>query len=90
MTLQDIVFIQGHEADAYLDIINVQGTEQCVKELSQFDYIGEGREYEGSSFIELVRSVVGSEPWWELHGNYIIHWSNRYQTVGLLKLVENE
>ena len=87
MKIQDIVFIQGHEAKKYLDTIENQGVEHCVKELSEFDLDNSGDIYEGDTTTVLVRSIIGREPSWEAHGEYIIHWSNRFQCIGLLKII---
>lgn len=76
----DIVFMQGDDADAALDLLNLEGVDALGCHLSEWDY-GEPGE---------IRDELpaGDGDYIGEWGEYIISWSWKYGYVGMSRVLE--
>ena len=79
MPYQNIVFMQGHEVNAVMDILENQGEMDCIEYLLQWDF-GEGLMEE-------------KQPWGEsdklfLHHDLVLSWNSAIPYISLTRIVE--
>jgi hypothetical protein len=78
--VQDVVFIQGEEAEEPLKILDDEGVEAAADYLAQWDN-GEG---------EFIDFPAGSDDDVEEIGEYIVVWNDRLSYIGIVKKISPE
>lgn len=78
--VQDVVFIQGEEADEPLKILDDEGVEAAADYLAQWDN-GDG---------EFIDFPAGSDDDVEEVGEYIVMWNNGLGYIGMVKKISPE
>ena len=76
---QEIIYLQGHEAQEALEVLKEYGEDECIMYLTQWDY------NDGAVTPDMGFGTADRE--YQL-GEYILGYNIALQTIGLIKEVE--
>lgn len=77
----DIVFMQGHEAEEVMDILNQQGQEAAMNHLKQWD---------NGEYHNVTENPFGSQDKLYRQGDYVMGYNTGIPYIGLSKLMTSD
>lgn len=81
MKYEQIIYLQGHQAEHVLEILKSKGEEAALEHLKQWHYPGEH---------EVDRKLSGTTDNHYYQGDYVVYYSSLVEYIGLECKVEDE
>jgi len=74
MVYEQIIYLQGHQAEPVLELLKSEGEQAALEHLKQWHYPGEH---------DINRKLIGTTDTYYHQGDYVMYYSHYIEYIGL-------